>query len=229
MVRALVWTVPARVRCASPLGVLVLFCGLALASRTLAATSPSDPDSGHFHFADRPLTLDGVLGFGTPVGFAGAAVQYDLVSAVSLGAGVGVDSGKPAYAALARFRPFIWNRPERALALEIGSAFSASHYEGQLADVAGLAGEGGVTRYTQTYTLDLTYWAQFDIGFEMKSRSGLHIVVAHGFAVPLNAGSGFCTVDGTSHRVPCDSMAIHPGERPSLVPVVLTLMIGWSI
>ncbi len=63
----------------------------------------------------------------------------------------------------------------------------------------------------------------------MKTRSGFHLLAAQGFAVPLNPGAGTCTDDSTHLRVVCRAGAAPVGQRPEVVPLVLTVMLGWSV
>jgi hypothetical protein len=152
-------------------------------------------------------------------------VQYDVASALSLGAGGGVGSAGPEFGALLRVRPFTWERQKRAMAIQIGSALAAGRYQGIAWSGFGEAGP----QPSQRYDLDVAYWAQFDLGFELKSRGGFHFVVAQGFALPLNADAGTCRLVSTGERVPCNFNAVGEGEHPPVIPFVLTLMLGYSI
>ena len=53
------------------------------------APRPAAVSAHPFDFTDRPWSIDGVLGFGTPVGLAGVVLQYDLTSWLSVGGGAG--------------------------------------------------------------------------------------------------------------------------------------------
>src|SRR5713226_9316342 len=52
----------------------------------------------------RPLALEGHMGFGTPLGFAGAALDYSPSRWLGGGVGVGAGASGPQAAAMARFR-----------------------------------------------------------------------------------------------------------------------------
>lgn len=204
---------------------LAALLGSLAGSATAQARRPSDASSGSvppFDFTDRPLTIDAVFGLGTPVGFAGGAVEYDLARWLALGAGAGTNTAGLQLAAMGRVRPFTWQTRWGALGIEVGSALARGPYGGQPALGVGLA-------VTQRYANDHLTWAQFDIGFELKSRSGFHFVAAEGIAFPLDAQSGQCVAADTGESVTCDRDRVAVGGYPEWTPFVLTVMLGWSL
>lgn len=181
------------------------------------ATQASD---GHFKFNDRPLTIDGVVGFGTPVGLIGAALQYDLASWFTVGAGAGTNIAGLQLAALTRFRGELAATPERASAIAFGASFSSGPF-GQSPEWLNVDHS-----YSERYLgVGRMSWVGLDAGIELKRRSGFHLLAAGGLAIPLEPDRGHCEDASTGLRVACYDFA--PGEKPHVV-LAITFMLGFS-
>jgi len=211
--------------------------GLVLASGTARAQEePGDPSAERaaparprpFTFTDRPLTIDAVLGLGTPVGIIGGIVQYDVARWLALGAGAGANIAGLQLAALARLRPFTWERPWGTIGIELGGALSTGAYGGQL-DVGPLISDRPPDPDEQVYSNSWLAWAQADVGFELKTRGGFHLIAAEGLGWPLNASSGHCARQDTGAPVACDPSHLSGGSYPELLNPIFTLMLGWSL
>jgi hypothetical protein len=88
------------------------------------------------------------------------------------------------FAAIVRARPFVWKRAKRALAIEIGTAFSTGPHN---------PFEIGLGESPEhKYRLNRAYWQQLEVGFELQARTGFHLITALGAAFLLNGDDAEC-------------------------------------
>jgi hypothetical protein len=166
-------------------------------------------------FTNAPFAIALNLGFGTPVGLLGATVEWDPDSHVAIGGGAGFGAGGLQLAALARFRPLVFPLKKRTLAVTLGTAFSTGKYRAFSAE--GL-GEGGSEYSYHLVGADRAYWAQLDVGFELRDRKGFEFLVAVGGALLLNPRDLHCQQG--SAEVPC-SLVYTSGHQIPTITIAL--------
>src|SRR5580698_7812689 len=145
------------------------------------AVGPSDrPLSA---WATRPLGLELHLGFGTPLGFAGVAVDYALAPAVSVEAGLGLGAAGPQGAVSARLRvPTFSTRS----APYLGVGLSAGPFN----TPESLPVDGGDGGGNPTFHWNMAYWANFEAGGETRMPSNVTLRAYAGMGWMLNSGAG---------------------------------------
>lgn len=153
----------------------------------------------------RPLTVEGHLGAGTPVGLIGIMVDYLLSPAFSLAGGVGFgsapdDSPGPHGAVMARLRPA---RGEKN-AFILGGGFSIGPYR-RLGSALG--------DYGTSVSSDLGYFFQGEVGWERRTPKGFMVRLTAGIAAMLNPGSLSCKDSSYSDRV--TSYVGYPSTTPT--------------
>jgi hypothetical protein len=121
------------------------------------------------------LALTGQLGFGTPVGFLGAEIDYSVASLISLSAGTGIGRGVQLAGGL-RVRPLRGN----VTALGIGAGFSLGNSD--LVDPSIAHPESRVS-----YEYRPGYFANLDLFVEHRWSSHFVMREIFGFAKLLNA------------------------------------------
>jgi hypothetical protein len=214
------------------LTIFALGLATAIAPRSANAQTADAPQSvarvahagdGHFQFTDHPAVIDGVVGFGTPVGLIGAALQYDLASWLAIGAGAGTNIAGLQLAALTRLRPWTRTTPALASGVTLGLALATGKYGGRFAS-------GGLVNvdhsYAQRYVVGQIGWAHLDLGWELKMRSGFHLLAAGGVAMPIGAEGGHCEDRNTGARGECSDYP--ESQKPAMLGFVATLMVGTS-
>ena len=105
-------------------------------------------------FADKPLTLNLVLGLGTPTGEIGATAEYSLTDLLAVGVGVGIGVGGPQLATSGRFRLALYEGPHVAHGFDFVAAFATGRY-GELTWGGDLTG---------TYS-ERAYWIQLGLDY----------------------------------------------------------------
>jgi hypothetical protein len=175
-----------------------------------------------FDFSDRPISVNAMLGFGTPVGLIGGTVEINPLSRLALGVGAGTNTEGLQLALLARARPFAWPREKRALAIRVGAAFSTGPYGPDLTDVMVMgidhsSPEERAREVDDAY--ERVYWLQPDVGFELQAKSGFHLVIASGVAVPLAYSGHHCTFSQSGVPAACPR-AVAPQTLPTSMIVL---------
>jgi hypothetical protein len=139
-------------------------------------------------FRDRPISVVGVTGFGTPLGLIGVAGQYVVLEALTLGAGIGTNDQGLQLSAYANFRPLHWSG--RSVAFAVGPQLAYATGPWAPFSVNGLFSGGGSS--DDRYVVDRAHWLQADLGLEVQTKGGVVFRFSHGAAFLLNPGSGRC-------------------------------------
>jgi len=166
----------------------------------------------------RPFAVQGVVGFGTPVGYAGVMLEYSPhpVFVVSLGAGIGsgtanTDCLKSGYSGVCG-GPFV----DRLQLAAMGRLRVLRLRNSALTLGAGVSGGGYswdefTTDQPAHKSADRAYWANAEIGYEHRSRSGFSARGFLGFAGMLNPGALHC-VDTGVNSDHCPTVHKNSGE-----------------
>ncbi len=181
--------------------------GAALAAVLLANASRAQTlEKPPLDWADRRLVLEGVLGFGTPVGLAGVMARFDVAPWVSIGAGIGRTLGGPQCAALILGRLPVARSRKALLALTLESGYStgaAYDYDPNPScwDCAHM--------WTRpVYHVRNAHWVDMELGLEVRFASGFSVRPFAGIAKLVNPGSATCkTYDQVTRDwspAPCD-------------------------
>lgn len=145
-----------------------------------SAPQPEPSATPPFHFTTRPLTLNLMLGLGTPVGGFGAIAEYSFTRRLAFGAGFGaswIDGdrarvlGPVQLGALARYRLILDEEANSAHGLDVVGAFSTGHYT-----YPALPGND------QSYDSEQAYWVQAALEYELLDRSGFRFAIGVGVA-----------------------------------------------
>jgi hypothetical protein len=136
-------------------------------------------------WAARKVAIEAQLGFGPPLGYLGAAIDYSPVPALALNAGVGLGGVGIQYALSVRLRlgsilPFAGSSNS---SLYVGAGFSAGAYQ----TPPGLPGDDADG--AAYYHWDTAYWTNLEIGGEARSSSSVTFRVFLGLGLLLNPGS----------------------------------------
>jgi hypothetical protein len=144
----------------------------------------------------RPLAVEGHLGIGTPLGFAGAAIDYSPSRWFGGGVGVGAGAAGPQAAAMARFRIPL----AEGLGLGFGGGLSGGNYEWV---------EGGAFSVfidkPSSRTWKPAYWANADLAIEGRLEGGFTIRGYLGRAALLNPSDGKCGAGSASDLYQCQT------------------------
>jgi hypothetical protein len=196
------------------------------AEDTVARVHTSDARPlGPFGFDDRPVSVNLALGFGMPLGLAGAFVEYSPLPWLAMGAGAGTSFEGLQLAALARVRPLYWETPYRTFAIALAGAIAEGPYSGD--DDVGDVGELMGGHDTQYAWLDHALWFQPELQFEYAARSGFHLVVTGiGIAYLLNGSTAECRDYDTNARAPCAPFG--GASMPKALPA-FTVELGYSL
>jgi len=144
---------------------LVWICPLAARAQTQSTTESP------MRFADRPLSINLVLGVATPTGEAGITAEYSFSDRFAAGVGAGESLLGIQLAAFGRVRLVTWGRHDTAHGLDFVAAFSTGEYEGIF-----FSGDSGTWK-------ERAYWVQNGIDYEHVTRSGFHFATGIGVAV----------------------------------------------
>jgi hypothetical protein len=182
-----------------------------------------------FSFSDRLVTLNAMLGFGTPVGLMGGVLELNPVSGLAFGAGAGTNSAGLQLAVLARGRPFVWDRPRRALAITLGVALATGPYRAETFDpLFGSMDHSGLADQRVVHGFEQVYWAQPDVGFELQAKSGFHLVVAQGAALPLGYRGEHCRLAVSNAPTACGSGPVRGTSKPETL-WTMTVTLGYAL
>ena len=173
-------------------------------ARIAAAESPADPSAvaqeaqraAHAaRFSDKPVQLELLMGVGTTVGELGFAGDVNVDDRLALGAGIGGGVFGPVWELHARARPYIavtnFGRTLQALTFE--AAFSRgkyAHFDDPL-DLFVLSECGASSReirdscYRPEALPHQTSFAQFELGWEERTKSGFMLRASAGAASAL--------------------------------------------
>jgi hypothetical protein len=151
----------------------------------------------------RPLTINLVLGVGTPTGEIGGTAEYSFVDSFAAGVGVGTDPWGMQLAVSGRFRLKMDEGPHVAHAFDFVAAFATGPYSDlMIGDLSGNLKERA-------------YWVQVGLDYEFL-RAGFHFAT----------GIGLAFLAGTSNVMRmCGDYC--PPDPPGVFPTVhLTLGFG---
>ena len=179
---------------------------------------------------DKPVAVHAILGLGTPVGYAGAMVEYSPHPVVAIGAGAGLGGGtentdclasgvagvcdgplsdRVQLAAMARFRVMRWEE----LAFTVGAGASGGGY----------SWDEFTTDEPAHKSADLAYWGNLELGVEYRAESGFTARGFSGFAHMLNPSALEC-IDTGINSDHCPNDHVHSGENV----VYLGGSVGWA-
>lgn len=143
-------------------------------------------------WTDRRLVLEGVAGFGTPVGVIGAIARLDPIPYVSVGGGIGTSIGGAEYAGILLGRLPVDAGPKWLVALTLGGSYSvggAYHYNPNPSCWI----EDCRDRWVHSaYEVADAHWVSAELGMELRSRSGLSLRGFAGLAKLTNPSSVTC-------------------------------------
>jgi hypothetical protein len=205
-----------------------------VAANDEARPAPSDEREARgptFEFSDHFLTVNAMLGLGTPVGLIGGTIEINPVSRLALGLGAGTNTEGLQLAALVRSRPFAWARPKRALAITLGAALAAGphrpfDFDPAFGSLDHRSPEERARDVDEAY--ERVYWLQPDVGFELQAKSGFHLVVSQGVAVPLGHSGHHCDFRLSGERTVCPNAGTPREAQPQAFWTV-TVMLGFSL
>ena len=129
--------------------------------------------TGADRWGERPLSLMGVVGIATPVGFAGGIAGYAVTRYLLLTAGAGLNPAGLQLAAMPRLRIA---EPDAVFAMSVGSGASFGRYRANQSTFD----DGWVKAY------DRAVWWNSEAAFEVRAISGLDLRLFAGYAVLLN-------------------------------------------
>lgn len=158
-------------------------------SLLMAATAHADPDA----YVERPLAVSAQAGVGTPLGFYGVAVDFAVLSRISIQAGVG--SGLVGTQVATQLRARVvrigtgW--------FSIGAGVSEGHYEYRDPFIG--------IEYEPT-TVDRAFWANGELSLERRTLGGFDVRVYAGAGVVFSGERQRCS-DGNAGTMPCSGSA----------------------
>jgi hypothetical protein len=165
------------------------------------------PEGHTVSFADRPFSLEAVVGLGTIVGSAGGIITYTPTRAVTFLAGAGCGFALPCLqvGTGVRLRPIVFERARKAQAVTLGFGVSVGYYAYDMPaqrteGLNGIGGGGCNTDCQEALSqhderrIPLARWVQLDIGYELRTDSGLTLFAGPGVAFLTNRGD--CTENG---------------------------------
>ncbi len=142
---------------------------------------------------DRSHLLEAHLGFGTPLGHFGIALQTDLEPYFSLVAGAGIGGSGPQVAAGVRARA-----PMGSVALGAELSWSGGSYNWKKCRALCVENEFDAKRW------NFAHWINLSPALEFRSSGGFNARFYVGLGKVLNPGDGVCSVDdgcGSSDRL----------------------------
>ena len=137
---------------------------------SLVRAEPQPAPESSLRFTYRPLSINFVLGFATPTGEIGGAVEYNLASRFATGVGVGLSPFGTQVAASARLRLGLYEGPGVAHGFDLVGAFATGSY--------GWWKNGGDDGEWK----ERAYWVQGGLDYEVL-RPGFRFATGMGVAV----------------------------------------------
>ena len=178
-------------------------------------------------FDDQHFGVEARAGIGTSVGLIGIVGEYTPIDWLTVGVGIGDNPWGIVGDAHARFRlyePTPKAGKRRALTLEL--AYSRGRY-GALPwfDVFASMCEGspndvGGNCYSPRVGPEVVNWAQVELGWEIRYRSGISLRPSIGIARLLGEPDWKCSIE--SGPAPCVA-----GKLPAPTTLVLSLAVGF--
>jgi hypothetical protein len=151
----------------------------------------------------RPIMVEGHLGFGTPVGILGIALDYSPWSLLGLNLGIGLGLSGPEYAFTSRVRLLRLGRRTH-VAIYLGAGVSANAYD-QPSAIGAIPLDGGQSESANEkahFHWDMAYWANLEAGVEIRLRSRISLRPYLGISRLLNPDPSETLVDVYSHMPP---------------------------
>lgn len=163
-------------------------------------TKPGSEWRGPF---GKRVSIEGHLGFGTPVGLAGLMLEFSVLPQLSFAAGAGIGtgprSGSITHAAVAaRARPFVTPSDHFAMVLE--TAFSTGGYQRLEMDGPVITVDGPPEPFTVGPSANWAHFLQFATALEHRSQHGFMIRAGAGIATMLNPGDLRCVPESSLGR-----------------------------
>lgn len=143
-------------------------------------------------WADRRLVLEGMAGFGTPVGVIGAVARVEPIPWLSLGSGVGVSLGGAEYAGLLLGRLPINDGPKWLSALTLGGSYSVGGGYQYNPNPSCWVEDCRDRWVDSAYEITDAHWLGVELGSELRARNGLSLRGFVGLAKLTNPGSATC-------------------------------------
>lgn len=191
---------------------------------TQVSAAPTAVSRVGLRFDERPLNLQIRFGASTSVGELGVVVEHDVLDRLNLGVGFGTNIVGMMPGVHVRLRPIVLRnssgRVTHALVAELGG--SRGLYQGSYADgVADLmCGGGSGCDDEPIYTKREVWWSQFELGWEMRSASGLLLRASTGAAMTVPNPVWRCSRN--------DAEVACTGLPPARFVPVLTFAIGYA-
>jgi hypothetical protein len=212
----------------------------------LAAVSLSSPAGARPpSWTDRRLVLEGMAGFGTPVGLVGAALRVEPIPWLSVGGGAGVSLGGAEYAGMLLGRIPLRADPDWLSALTLGGSYSIGGSYHHNPNPSCWVEDCRDRWVDSAYELANPHWLGVELGAELRARSGLSLRGFAGLAKLTNPGDVTCqNYDRASNDWlpgPCKApLSDAPSSRDILVDIsgppgtpdviwVLGLAVGYAI
>ncbi|HVU03451.1 MAG TPA: hypothetical protein VHE30_16945 [Polyangiaceae bacterium] len=169
-------------------------------------------------FRNRHVSVEGVVGFGTPVGSLGVLGRVDPLPWLSAGGGVGETlRGERVYGLLALFRPLVRRSAGtvKAFTVDAGYSWGASY------ELSPFCMDDCRELYTTViHRVPDAHWVHVQLGGEVRFEpSGLFLRGFAGIARIVNPNSGPCSLHdegGPDVSAPCDSIGAGRGNVLSL-------------
>jgi hypothetical protein len=137
-------------------------------------------------FSERAFTVHAGGGFGTIVGNGGLLLSL-MSERVGVAGGVGGSPWGMQWGVAARGRLKIWERSRFAHALTVSPGFTTGPWKEWADYVVPARKVNGENEY-EVRRIDRAYWAQLDFAYELRTRSGLSVMVGPGMSMLLNPG-----------------------------------------
>ena len=184
----------------------MLSLGGAVFSTATAAASPSTFDStggeSPSNWQQRPGALYLHGGLGTPLGFVGVQLEYNVWQHLGLAVGGGYSTDGPQGALEVAARPFVWRRH----AIVVLPGVSVGRFDGRAIEMPGGEGPGSAV---VKYRVELAVWFNGGVGYEFRRDSGFSLRAYMGYAVLLNPGDVRC-YSSLAPLSPCEKRLVIP-------------------
>jgi hypothetical protein len=169
------------------------FVGAALGAAIVASTSAAHCEEKPLPaWSDRRLVVEGVAGFGTPVGLAGVIARFDVVPWISIGGGGGLSPGGVEYTGLVLGRPVLVRGLKALTALTLEAGYSAGGTYDVNPNHSCLINDCRQEWTHPVYHLRNAQWIDVEAGVEVRFLSGVSFRVFGGIAKLANPHSATC-------------------------------------